>query len=238
MDNFALTGRADHHLIDVPVLGCRLQAAAAHALLRMREAAADEGLDLSIASGWRGFSRQRSIWNAKYRLQRPLRNAIGEIIDGSRLSAREKIETIWRWSAMPGASRHHWGTDCDVYDRAALAPEAVQLVAEEYAADGPCGRLHVWLQQHMREFDFYQPYRTDRGGVCPEPWHLSYAPLALDCERGLTQEVLGQLLDDTAGDDALRIDGHILLREHLGEWYRRFFYPVDPPSEKPHYVRT
>ncbi len=29
-----------------------------------------------------------------------------------------------------------------------------------------------------REFGFYRPYAVDRGGVHPEPWHLSYAPLA------------------------------------------------------------
>ena len=32
------------------------------------------------------------------------------------------IETILLWSALPGGSRHHWGTDVDVFDAAAVAP--------------------------------------------------------------------------------------------------------------------
>ena len=231
MDPFALTGRTGDHVIDVSELGCRLHARAAEALLHMREAAAEEGIDLSVASGWRDFSRQRSIWNAKYRLERPLRNSIGEIIDGSTLSPLAKIEAISRWSAMPGASRHHWGTDCDVYDRDRLEPDAVQLLREEYVPDGPCGRLHAWLQRRMHDFGFYQPYRTDRGGVCPEPWHISYAPVALDCERELTAELLAQLLDETSHYDHLRIEGYAPLRAHLDEWYRRFIGAVDSPPQ-------
>ena len=30
-------------------------------------------------------------------------------------------------------------------------------------------------------YGFFRPYARDRGGVAPERWHLSYAPLALDC---------------------------------------------------------
>ena len=30
----------------------------------------------------------------------------------------------------------------------------------------------------MHAFGFFRPYTTDRGGVAPEPWHLSYAPVA------------------------------------------------------------
>ena len=30
----------------------------------------------------------------------------------------------------------------------------------------------------MHAFGFFRPYATDRGGVSPEPWHLSYAPVA------------------------------------------------------------
>ncbi len=34
----------------------------------------------------------------------------------------ERVAAILVWSALPGASRHHWGTDCDVIDAAALPP--------------------------------------------------------------------------------------------------------------------
>ena len=37
---------------------------------------------------------------------------------------------------------------------------------------------------------FYRPYREDRGGVAPERWHLSYAPLALDCAARVERQML------------------------------------------------
>jgi len=39
------------------------------------------------------------------------------------LRASEKIASILRWSALPGTSRHHWGTDLDIIDAKALTAE-------------------------------------------------------------------------------------------------------------------
>jgi len=47
------------------------------------------------------------------------------------------VRAILHWSALPGASRHHWGTEIDVIDRAALADgRKAQLIPAEYGADG------------------------------------------------------------------------------------------------------
>ena len=54
----------------------------------------------------------------------------------------------------------------------------LQVVPAEYHAGGPFHRLTTWLDAHMHAFGFFRPYTTDRGGVSPEPWHLSYAPVA------------------------------------------------------------
>ena len=35
----------------------------------------------------------------------------------------------------------------------------------------------------------------DRGGVAPERWHLSYAPIALNCARLLTAHLLDDAID-------------------------------------------
>ncbi len=231
IDFLALTGRSSAHVTQLAGTDHRLQPEAADAFLALCAAAAEVGIDLAAASSWRDFARQRAIWNAKFRLERPVRNAAGEIIDGHQLEPRARLEAIMRWSAIPGASRHHWGTDCDVYDRVAVAvgEAGLQLVPAEYAAGGHQARLHDWLQQHMHRFGFYQPYRTDRGGVCPEPWHLSYAPLAMECERALDRDGLLDLLRETAADASLRIEGHELLCTHLDEWYARFVVAVDAP---------
>ena len=37
-----------------------------------------------------------------------------------RSTTAARIDAILCWSALPGGSRHHWGTDCDVIDAAAL----------------------------------------------------------------------------------------------------------------------
>ena len=61
------------------------------------------------------------------------------------------------------------------------------------APGGLFDALHHWLDQRMAEgasHGFYRPYAADRGGVAPERWHLSYAPLARDCERCLKPAAL------------------------------------------------
>ena len=56
------------------------------------------------------------------------------------------MRAILHWSALPGASRHHWGTEIDVIDRAALLHgQLAQLVPDEYAADGVFAKLGLWL---------------------------------------------------------------------------------------------
>ena len=99
----------------------------------------------------------------------------------------ERVDAILWWSALPGASRHHWGTDFDVMDaRAMPAGYKLQVVPAEYLAGGPFHRLTTWLDAHMHAFGFFRPYTTDRGGVSPEPWHLSYAPVAQRAQAALS----------------------------------------------------
>jgi hypothetical protein len=57
-------------------------------------------------------------------------------------------------------------------------------VPAEVAPGGVFDALHRWLDRRMADGEshgYYRPYAVDRGGVAPERWHLSYAPLALDC---------------------------------------------------------
>jgi LAS superfamily LD-carboxypeptidase LdcB len=107
------------------------------------------------------------------------------------LSETERIAAILVWSALPGASRHHWGTDCDLIDRAALPAGApVELLSADFAAGGRYARLAAWLDEHAAEYGFFRPYDQDRGGVLPEPWHISYAPLAEPALAAMSPELL------------------------------------------------
>ncbi len=56
---------------------------------------------------WFG-DRKFSNWNTDIRLQ-----ANHWMLQRS--SEQQKLSAILRWSALPGASRHHWGCDFDVF---------------------------------------------------------------------------------------------------------------------------
>jgi len=147
MNPLELTGRARTHVVELQAPRCALHYAAATSFLAMRDAAAQSGIDLVAASSFRDFDRQLAIWNAKWRGERPLLDRAGLPLDAASLDAGARIDAILCWSALPGGSRHHWGTDCDVIDAAAL-PQGyrVQLVPEEYVPGGVFARLTPWLR--------------------------------------------------------------------------------------------
>lgn len=227
LDARELTGRARSHLVELDDPRCLLHAAVVRPFLAMRAAALQDGIVMEPASSFRDFDRQCLIWNEKYRGDRPLLDRHGRPLEAAALSPVERVEAILCWSALPGASRHHWGTDLDVYDRAALAEgERPRLVPEEYAPGGPFARLDAWLAANAAQFGFFRPYSVSRGGVAPEPWHISHAPTATDCLQRLTPDVLREALADAALDGA----EHVAAR--LEDWHTRFVLAIDPPSAR------
>ncbi|WP_445424702.1 M15 family metallopeptidase [Alishewanella sp. HL-SH06] len=187
------------------------------AFLQLKAALANEGFDLAVVSAWRSFERQARIWQAKCLGQRPVFNHAQQRVDVTSLSAQARIEAIMLYSALPGASRHHWGTEIDVYDAAAVPIDyQVQLNTDEYQGDGPFATLAQWLQQNAADYGFFLPYRAFRGGVAAEPWHLSYQPLASACQAALTLEQLQQtLMDNPIAEQATVL-------QMLPELYPRF----------------
>lgn len=202
-----LTGQDDSHVVTATCCRAtvRLQPTVFAAYEAMTAAANEAGLAIDIASGFRDFARQQSIWNRKFSGAAPLYNVQGQLLDTATLTLGEKLEAIMTWSALPGASRHHWGTDLDVFDPRPFATGARQLalVPAEYDEGGPCHSLAVWLSQHAADFGFFFPYRQYRGGVAAEPWHLSYRPLANAAQQQLTLAVLQEVLasSEIAGKD-------------------------------------
>lgn len=175
-----LLGLDESHLILVGRGPHRLTAATAAAFNDMQVAAAHEGFNLQAASSWRGFERQLAIWNGKWRGERPLLDADNQPLDALQLDDMERLHAILRWSALPGTSRHHWGTDLDIYDPDCL-PVGTRLALEpwEYEAGGWFADLGEWLGDHMADFGFFLPYAKPLDaaqGVAYEPWHISFAP--------------------------------------------------------------
>jgi LAS superfamily LD-carboxypeptidase LdcB len=188
-------GLADDHLCvwDNNVLVHRRLADPLRALT---QAALCQGIRLNVASGFRSFERQRLIWNDKATGRRPVLGDRGEPVDIEKLSDVQLMYAILRWSALPGASRHHWGTDLDVWDGAAVSADyRLQLTTDEYSEKGPFARLGRWLASgEVHDLGFSRPYTVDRGGIAPEPWHLTYRPLAMEYERQLTSDGLAAVI--------------------------------------------
>jgi hypothetical protein len=219
-----VTGRVATHVRDVADPPCVLHPRAAEALLAMREAARAAGIDLYVASAFRDFNHQLAIWSAKFNGRRPLLDPSGATIVHAQLHENALIDAILIWSALPGASRHHWGSEVDVLDAAALGPgERAQMVAQEYGPGGRFERLTGWLDSNMGQFGFFRPYATWQGGVRPEPWHLSCADVSVPALEVLSLEVLREAVEEAD------MPGKQAVLARLPELYQRYVLNVDMP---------
>ncbi len=174
---------------------------AVNAFTALSRRAATEGFDLRVASAFRSYGRQSDIVNAKWLGHRPVVNEGGVSLHREALSDTDWLAAILRFSALPGTSRHHWGTDFDIWDRSTVTDGyAPQLLTSEYQQGGVFAEMSAWLDDQISADNaegFYKPYDVDRGGVAPEPWHISYRPVAQGYFRQLS---LSQCLPLWRGD--------------------------------------
>ncbi|WP_150540102.1 M15 family metallopeptidase [Actinobacillus vicugnae] len=190
-----LTGKTREHLVALPnPLSDKhfLQAPVVEAFLALQQAAKQAGFNLQPASTYRDFERQMLIWNAKFNGERKVHDDQGNQIEMNELDEQQKIQAIMRWSAVPGSSRHHWGTEIDIFDPD-LVPEGQQLQLEpwEYQEGGYFAPLAKWLAEHAAAFGFYFPFDGVQNlTVGYEPWHISYRPLSAEYEKHFTNEML------------------------------------------------
>jgi hypothetical protein len=122
------------------------------------------------------------------------------------------------WSALPGGSRHHWGTDIDVYDRAAVHNWGgkFNLVESEYLSGGPCHALSCWLADNMEQFGFYRPFSVNTGGVAVEPWHLSFRNTACAFENARHLDGFTKAIEQSD------IEGKTCILPQLPSLYNRY----------------
>jgi len=132
---------------------------------KMYAAAKKEGLNLKIVSAFRSNYHQQLIWESKWTGKRKVGGKQLNIsIPDEYLRARE----ILKYSSMPGSSRHHWGTDIDIYD------------LNNSTFDSGVGlKVYEWLKNNAADYGFYQVYTSGRTvGYNEEKWHWSYLPIA------------------------------------------------------------
>lgn len=221
MNKDILVGKSTIHLELLPGSNMSLHTEVISNLVYLQELGAKEGFDIRVASGFRSYERQLLIFNQKASGERPLLDEKGFHLDPKALSKEELLFAILRWSALPGASRHHWGTDFDIYDHAALpSPDyQIKLTNDECEDEGPFAPLHEWLDELFhsdQNLEFFRPYEKDRGGIAPERWHLSYAPIAQEYSNQYTIDLLRQTIEEA---DILLKDE---ILKNLPDIYQRF----------------
>lgn len=174
--------QAEESLVDTGWGNYRLEQRTFDDLKILQAEAQQVGIDIKVCSTFRSFGRQLEIWNQKALGEKPLYDRQGKLVqktDFDKMSDTEKVDLITTWFAVPGLSRHHFGTDFDYYDRETLVKNGLtlQLIPWEYAdSSGPCSEAYQWLQNKSNQelFPFYWPFTAGACGVAEEPWHLSH----------------------------------------------------------------
>jgi zinc D-Ala-D-Ala carboxypeptidase len=116
---------------------------AAHAWLRLHDAAENNGIELQIVSAFRTVEYQLGILKRK-------------------IEREQSIDEILRISAAPGYSEHHSGRALDV---TTPGYTALEEVFEQSPAFG-------WLSANAKRFGFRMSYpRGNPHGISYEPWH-------------------------------------------------------------------
>lgn len=181
-----------------------------------------KGIDLQVLSGFRSFESQKSIWNLKAKGERDVLddNSCPKSID--ECSEEEWVFSILRWSAFPGLSRHHWGTDFDIFDANFLNDHPdykVQLIPSEYEGKGPFSALGAYLEHNLKSSDFFRPYEKDLGGIAREPWHISFRPEAEKNFEELSFDLFWEFLNSSFCEDIQLIN---TVKDHAEEIFQRY----------------
>ncbi len=148
----------DSLFLPIPRNKCRLKQEYLHRdalqpYLDMYEAALKENVNLEVISVTRTFREQQIIWETRW--------------DRS-LPAIDAAKKVLRYIAMPGTSRHHWGTEIDVLS---------SQISYYNTAKGK--REYQWLLDNAHKYGFYQVYTAGREhGYNEEKWHWTYLPVS------------------------------------------------------------
>lgn len=189
-------------------------------LSALRQAAFDAGFSIRLESAYRSFERQLSIWNRKAKGELPLLDRNGNPMERPQ-TEEEIVYAILIWSALPGASRHHFGTDLDVIDSSAIPPGyEVQLTPQE--CSGMFAPFHNWLDQRIlngNAFGFSRIFVPGRGKIQPEKWHLSHLPSAKKMQKNFDPSILRRIYKES------EIFGKRFLIDHLNELMDDYVYP-------------
>ncbi len=144
-----------------------LRKEAYNAFSDMRKSALKDKITLNIVSATRNFDTQKTIWNNKWT---GVTIVAGKNLKKSYPDELERFKKILEYSAVPGTSRHHFGTDIDI-----------NSVDPSYFNTTKGKKVYNWLNKNASKFGFCQPYNSGRKtGYNEEKWHFTYLPISKD----------------------------------------------------------
>jgi hypothetical protein len=151
-------------------------------------------------SGYRNFQNQRRIWHRKFNFTGAPFDRISAaavaacpssgLVEGQQwnpgnsshvtcwnsLTAEQRQQEILQASSAPGISRHHWGSDFDLFS----------VEPSEWALTGTGQRFEdefTWLRRNAASYGFIQSFTASSvpsgsQGYMEERWHWSYFPVS------------------------------------------------------------
>lgn len=181
----------------------KLQTEVYDALQKMIKAAKKDKVNIVLISGYRSFNHQKRIWNRKFDKYRK-----------QGLSVKQCIEKITNYTAIPGTSRHHWGTEVDLSDKYA---NGLQNKNRE--------RFNKWMQKNAKKFGFYLVYTNDknRTGYKYESWHFSYKKLSKPLLEAYLQADVFKLIKNQGVKGSYTFD-----KDFFNEYVKKFVLGINP----------
>jgi zinc D-Ala-D-Ala carboxypeptidase len=152
---------------------------------KMRWAALQDSVSLTIISATRNFEYQKGIWDTKWQTFKTIKDAT------------VRAKKIMEYSAMPTCSRHHWGTDIDL-----------NTVSSDFFNKAEGKKMYEWLSKNAPRFGFCQPYTAGRKtGYKEEKWHWSYTPLSKELTQFAEKNLKNDMISGfTGAETAVSID--------------------------------
>lgn len=135
-----------------------LQAEAAQAFIRMKDAAAAQQIELRLYSGYQSAEEQQQLFDQAKKEQQNKKRGQSE---------EQVLEKTKKQVQLPGCSEHGTGLALDLILPDQEKPDSSFAESTQYQ----------WLEQHAAEHGFILRYPKDKQaitGVLFQPWHLRY----------------------------------------------------------------
>lgn len=221
MKSLSPYGLEKENLVRIPGTDYFVQNSVLEPFLKLSESAKKAGFDIRVESAFRSFDRQLSIWNRKATGKLKLLDADGIPFQKIPEDDSERMRAILLWSALPGASRHHFGTELDVVDGNSV-PKGYEVELTEEECSGMFAPFHCWLSEQIqagKSFGFERVFVPGRGKIRPERWHISHRVSAAEQEALFDPETLRNIYE--------RFDMELkdVVLEHFDELMRDYVFP-------------